>query len=38
MQSWVRADRAALDGPLADAVAEWIGTDWPWQRLNRFGR
>lgn len=38
VQSWVRADRAHLDRPLADALARWIRTDWPWQRPNRFGR
>jgi hypothetical protein len=38
VQSWVRADRAALDTPLAAAVANWIGTDWPWERPDRCGR
>ena len=38
VQSWVRADRAGLDVPLADAVANWAATDWPWERLNRCGR
>lgn len=38
VQSWVRADRAELDGPLADAVAEWIAEAWPWERLDRCGR
>lgn len=38
VQSWVRADHAHLDRPLADAVASWLETDWPWQRPNRFGR
>lgn len=38
VQSWVTADRAELDGPLADAVAAWIATDWPWERLDRCGR
>lgn len=38
VQSWVRADRAELDGPLADAVAAWIETDWPWERVDRCGR
>ena len=37
-QSWVRADRADLDVPLADAVADWIDTDWPWERVDRCGR
>jgi hypothetical protein len=38
VQSWVRADRADLDAPLAVAVATWLGTDWPWERLDRCGR
>lgn len=38
VQSWVRADRAELDVPLADAVAQWIATDWPWERPDRRGR
>ncbi len=38
VQSWVRADRAELDTPLADAVSSWIATDWPWKRPDRYGR
>ena len=38
VQSWVRADRAALDVPLADAVAEWIAAEWPWDAPDRCGR
>lgn len=38
VRSWVTADRAELDGPLADAVAAWLATDWPWRRLDRQGR
>lgn len=38
VQSWVRASHAHLDGPLADALVEWIATDWPWERLDRYGR
>jgi hypothetical protein len=38
VQSWVRADRADLDEPLADAVAAWIATEWPWQQPDRCGR
>ena len=38
VQSWVRADRAHLDTPLADAVARWIDSDWPWSRPDRCGR
>jgi len=38
VQSWVRADRADLDKVLADVVASWLATDWPWKRLDRCGR
>lgn len=38
VQSWVRADRAELDVPLADAVAAWLEAGWPWQRVDRCGR
>lgn len=38
VQSWVRASHAELDGPLAEALVEWIRTDWPWERPYRYGR
>lgn len=38
VQSWVRADRAELDVRLADAVASWLGAEWPWENPDRFGR
>ena len=38
VQSWVRADRAQLDVPLADAVAAWLHADWPWSHIDRCGR
>jgi hypothetical protein len=38
VQSWVRASKSTLDGPLADAVAQWLATDWPWGRIDRCGR
>jgi hypothetical protein len=38
VHSWVRADRADLDVPLAEAVAEWLARDWPWTRIDRRGR
>lgn len=38
VQSWVRADRADLDEPLADAVAAWLTAEWPWERVDREGR
>jgi hypothetical protein len=34
----VRADRSDLDVPLADAVARWLATDWPWEHVERCGR
>jgi hypothetical protein len=34
----VRADKAELDVPLADAVAAWLDADWPWKRVDRCGR
>jgi hypothetical protein len=38
VQSWVRADRAGLDDPLAAAVAGWLDSHWPWERVDRCGR
>src|SRR5262249_21811415 len=38
VRSWVRADRADLDVPRADAGAQWLATDWPWDRVDRRGR
>ena len=38
VQSWVRADVAELDRPLAQAVADWLAADWPWQIPDRHGR
>ncbi|CUR55565.1 Twin-arginine translocation pathway signal [metagenome] len=38
VQSWVSADRAELDVPLADAVAAWLATEWPWHHPDRRGR
>jgi hypothetical protein len=38
VSSWVRADKSALDVPLADAVAGWLAADWPWERVDRRGR
>jgi hypothetical protein len=36
--SWVRADRAELDEPLAGAVAAWLETAWPFDRVVYLGR
>ena len=38
VQSWVRADRADLDTPLATAVEQWLAAEWPWRRPYRCGR
>ncbi|GAB3820876.1 hypothetical protein GCM10028820_27870 [Tessaracoccus terricola] len=38
VQSWVRADRAHLDRPLADAVEAWLTNEWPLGRRDRHGR
>ncbi|RYB93271.1 N-acetyltransferase [Nocardioides oleivorans] len=38
VRSWVSADRAELDGPLAAAVAGWLADAWPWERVDRHGR
>ncbi len=38
VQSWVRASHAELDVPLAEAVAAWLATEWPWERVDRPGR
>lgn len=38
VRSWVRSDVAELDVPLADAVADWLAADWPWQTVDRHGR
>lgn len=38
VQSWVRADRADLDTPLADAVDAWLDAEWPWKHVDRCGR
>ena len=38
VQSWVRGDRAALDVPLAEAVAAWLEEAWPFERVSYSGR
>jgi hypothetical protein len=35
--SWVRADRAELDVPLAEAVAAWLEEAWPFDRVVYAG-
>jgi hypothetical protein len=36
--SWVRVERADLDTPLADTVANWLAEHWPWRHPDRCGR
>lgn len=38
VQSWVRATHDELDVPLADAVAAWLESEWPWERVDYRGR
>jgi RimJ/RimL family protein N-acetyltransferase len=35
---WVRASRDELDGPLWDAVSDWLARDWPFTSLETHGR
>ena len=34
VRSWVRADRASLDGPLYEAVAYWLKSAWPFAAVR----
>jgi hypothetical protein len=34
VESWVRADHAALDRVLYDAVTAWLERDWPFRRFG----
>lgn len=34
VRSWVRADRAALDPVVHDAVAAWLGRAWPFHSIQ----
>ena len=38
VSSWVRADHAALDIPLAEAVAAWLESTWPFAHVRYQGR
>lgn len=38
VSSWVRADRAALDAPLAETVAAWLGAAWSFAHVRYLGR
>jgi hypothetical protein len=34
VRSWVRSDRAELDGQVHDAVSDWLRTAWPFSAVN----
>ena len=38
VRSWVRADRADLDVPLAEGVAAWLEAGWPFEHVYYAGR
>jgi hypothetical protein len=38
VESWVRADRAELDVPLAEVVAAWLAEAWPFEAVEYAGR
>ncbi len=38
VQSWVRADRAALDPVLYDVVRAWLERDWPFDSIEYASR
>ncbi|MGW3690119.1 GNAT family N-acetyltransferase [Streptomyces sp. NPDC005125] len=33
VSSWVRADRAALDGPVYESVRDWLAACWPFRHI-----
>ncbi len=35
VRSWVRADRAELDGPLSAALSSWLAAAWPFENINQ---
>ncbi|WP_369382103.1 hypothetical protein [Streptomyces sp. cg36] len=38
VSSWVRADRADLGVPLYRAVSDWLGAEWPFEKVNYVPR
>ena len=36
--SWVRASRAELDGPLWQAVSNWLAAEWPFEKVDYAAR
>jgi RimJ/RimL family protein N-acetyltransferase len=34
VESWVRASRAELDGPLWQAVSDWLAAEWPFEKVD----
>ena len=35
VRSWVRADRAELDGPLSTALSSWLAAAWPFENISQ---
>jgi hypothetical protein len=38
VRSWVRADHAALDAVIYEAVSEWLARDWPFESVDYAAR
>lgn len=38
VKSWVRADKAQLDGELYRLVSDWVRREWPWPDVNYAAR
>jgi hypothetical protein len=34
VESWVTASRAELDGPLWQAVSDWLAAEWPFEQVD----
>jgi len=34
VESWVRASRTELDGPLWQAVSDWLAAEWPFENVD----
>jgi len=38
VRAWVRASHAHLDGPLRRTVADWLASEWPFDRIDDAAR
>ena len=38
VESWVRASHAELDGPLWQAVSDWLTAEWPFENVDYAAR